>query len=243
MPEISESAATLKKRIRRGETVLGVSVPMTTDRDGLISIVERGPYDFVAIDIQHAPYDENVLVSFCQTAAEVGIHAQFRIKHTQHTYLIGNYLDLGPSGIEVPQVETMNTVDEAVANFYYRPFGVRSWGGRSRLTLKDPGDHNDYANWWKETGVLWLQVESIAACSNARLMAKEGVDCISFGPMDLTFDLEAHPKHPFKTVDECVGHVAEQLQGTGVAACYRNGTPESRQKYIDMGVTVLLEVP
>ena len=243
MPEITDIAARLKKRIRNGETVLGVSVPMAMSRNELAAIVESGPYDFVGIDIQHAPYDENVLVSFCQKAAEIGVHTQFRIKHTQHTYLIGNYLDLGPSGIEVPQVETMKTVDEAVANFYYRPFGVRSWGGRDRLTLKDPGDHNDYANWWKDTGVLWLQVESIAACSDARLMAKEGVDCISFGPMDLTFDLEAHPRHPFKTVDDCVRNVAEQLQGTGVAACYRNGTPKSRQKYIDMGVNVLLEVP
>ena len=109
MPEINESAATLKKRMRCGETLLGVSVPMTTDRDGLLSIVERGPYDFVAIDIQHAPYDENLLVSFCQTAAEVGIHAQFRIKHTRFTYLIGNYLDLGPSGIRVNAISPSGT--------------------------------------------------------------------------------------------------------------------------------------
>ena len=84
MPEITDSAARLKKRIRNGETVLGVSVPMTMSRNELAAIVESGPYDFVGIDIQHAPYDENVLVSFCQKAAEIGVHTQFRIKHTTH---------------------------------------------------------------------------------------------------------------------------------------------------------------
>jgi hypothetical protein len=59
--------------------------------------------------------------------------------------------------------------------------------------------------------------------------------------MDLTFSLEAHPEHVLKTVDDCVGFVAEALKDTDTAVCYRNNTPETRQKYIDMGVTVLLE--
>ena len=243
MPVISESASTLKKRIRSGETILGISLPMTIDRDGLKSAVEQGPYDFVWVDGQHAPYNEDRLVSFCDMAAEIGVHVQFRIKHTLHTYLVGNYLDLGPSGIEVPQVESMATADEAIANFYYPPFGMRSWGGSSRLSPGEIGDRHDYAQWWGETGVLWLQIESIESATNARQLAKPGVDCLDFGPMDLTFNLESHPKHPFKTVDDCVRHVAEQLQDTGTAACFRNGSPDTRQKYMDMGVTVLLEQP
>ncbi len=242
MPEPTDRAASLKRRIHDGDIVLGVSVPATTDADTLRSIVDRGPYDFVSVDSQHAPYNEERLISFCETAAELGVPVQFRIKHTRHTYLVGNILDLGPTGIEVPQVETEETVDEAVSNFYYPQRGVRSWGGRARLGVKaHGGDHHDYAAWWAETGVLWIQVESVHSVTNVRKLAKPGVDCVSFGPMDLTFSIEAHPEHDLKTVDDCVGYVADALKGTDTVTCHRNNTPETRQKYIDMGVTVLLE--
>ncbi len=77
-------------------------------------------------------------------------------------------------------------------------------------------------------------------CPQAR---EQGVDCLTWGPTDLSFDIEAHPKHPFQTVDDCVKHVLEQLEGTDVRISFRNYSHELRQKYIDMGVTVLMERP
>lgn len=243
MPSLSENALSLKKRIRSGETVIGVSAPVNSDKASLQAILDKDEYHFISGDSQHNAYSEEALISFCATAAELDMPVQFRIKHTRHTYLVGNVLDLGPTGIEVPQVETIATVDEGVANFYYAPQGVRSWGGVHRVNFEPSTDHHEYRKWWGQTGVLWMQIESVASVTAARHLAKPGVDCISFGPMDLTISLEAHPGHPFTTVDDCVKHTVEQLQGSGVAVCYRNGTPDLRQKYIDMGVTVLLEVP
>ena len=233
----------LKKRIHSGETLIGKAVPLNSDRESLKSTLERGPYDFISVDSQHAAYNEDTLVSFCETAAELGVHVQFRIKHTRHAYLAGNYLDLGPAGIEVPQVESEATVDEAVSYFYYPQVGIRSWGGRARLGLRERTDRRDYAKWWSETGVLWMQIESVEAVTNARKLAKPGVDCLAFGPEDLNFSIEGHPNHPFKTYDDCIAYVVEQLQGTNVVACVRTSTPEDRKKYFDMGVTVLLERP
>jgi len=236
------SALTLKKRIRAGEVLIGTSAPMNAKKDDLARVVEKGGYSYVHVDSQHSPFTEENLVAFCEMGAELGVHVHFRIKHTKHTYLVGNLLDLGPTGIEVPQVETDETVNEAVANFYYRQRGVRSWGGRYRLGLAKRKDHVEYRKFWEETGVLWIQVESVSAVANARQFAKPGVDCISFGPMDLTLDIEGHPKHPFKSVDDCVKHAVEVLRGSDTKVCHRNDQPEHRQKYLDMGVTVMLEV-
>ena len=241
MPSLSERAVSLKRRINAGETILGVSAPVTSDTAALRAILESGDYDFVSGDSQHSPYNEDSLVAFCAAAAELDMPVQFRIKHTRHTYLIGNVLDLGPTCIEVPQVETEETVDEAVANFYYAPQGVRSWGGVNRVNFAAGVDHRQYRKWWGETGVLWMQIESVASVTAARHLAKPGVDCLSFGPMDLTISLEAHPGHPFKTVDDCVQHTVDQLRGSGTAVCFRIPGAEERQKYMDMGVTVLLE--
>ncbi len=243
MEPTNPSALTLKNRIHAGEQLLGVSVSPTVSKGRLEDIIASGPYDFVSTDSQHTAFNEETLVAFCEMAAGIGIHVQFRIKHTRHTYLIGNYLDLGPTGVEVPQVETEETVDEAVDNFYYIPDGVRSWGGRTRLGFdKRGGDHVAYRKWWNSTGVLWIQIESLHSVSNAHLLAKPGVDCLSFGPMDLTLDIEIHPNHPFQSVDDCVKHVLTQLEGTGTKLVHRNNTPDTRQKYIDMGVPILLEL-
>ena len=140
-------------------------------------------------------------------------------------------------------METVATVDEAVDGFYYPQFGKRSWGGVARVGIAERSDRLEYAKWWGETGVLWLQIESVEAVTKARELAKAGVDCLSFGPADLSFSMEAHPHHPFKSVDDCVRHVVEQLRDTDSTVCFRNYDPALRQKYIDMGVTVLLERP
>lgn len=235
--------SSLKQRIRSGEIIVGVSAPITADRKRLEAILSKDSYGFVSVDSQHTPYNEERLVQFCAMAEEIGIPVQFRIKHTRHAYLIGNILDLGPSGVEVPQVETEATAQEAVDYFYYPQMGKRSWGGAARVGIKGRDDRLEYSAWWNDYGVLWLQIESIEAVTNARRLARPGVDCLSFGPADLSFSLEAHPGHPFQSVDDCVRHTVQQLEGSDTKVCFRNYDPALREKYINMGVTVLLERP
>ena len=122
-------AANLKQKIKRGEQVVGFGIRGDIERDAFQRIAELGACDFVFVDSQHSPYSEDRLVALAGMIGEFDLPLHFRIKHTRNTYLIGNYLDLGPSGIEVPQVETVATAEEAVANFYYLPQGVRSHGG------------------------------------------------------------------------------------------------------------------
>ncbi|MDI9547317.1 MAG: aldolase/citrate lyase family protein [Chloroflexota bacterium] len=235
--------APLKQRIHAGEILIGVNVPITSTQSQLETILGKDDYAFVWIDSQHAPLNEERLVEFCQMAEAMGVHVQLRIKHTRFTYLIGNILDLGPTGVEVPQVEQESSVLEAVDNFHYPQQGVRSWGGSARWGLKDHPDPADYMAWWNNTGVLWIQIESIHAVSNARRLAKPGVDCLSWGPMDLSLNRQRYPDHPFQTDDDCVRYTLHQLEGTDVKLMYRNYTADLRNKYIDMGATVLLETP
>lgn len=233
----------LKQRIRDGELLIGVSVPITATRAQLEDILSRDDYAYVSVDSQHGPYHEERLVAFCAIAEELDVHVQFRIKHTRHTYLVGNILDLGPCGVEVPQVETEATVIEAVDYFYYPQKGIRSWGGAARRGVAARSDRLDYAAWWNNYGVLWMQIESISAVTNAHKLAKAGVDCLSWGPADLAFNMEAQPNHPFQSDDDCVRYVLRQLADTDVKLAYRNYDPALRNKYVDMGITVLLERP
>jgi hypothetical protein len=71
----------------------------------------------------------------------------------------------------------------------------------------------------------------------------QGVDCCTWGSSDVRFDLEAHPMHPFRTVDGCLFHVMKQLEGTAVPISFRSSSPDLRNTDLAMGVTVLLERP
>ena len=230
----------LKQRIREGAIIVGRGASVATAQDELRAILDGADFDFISTDSQHSAFNEERLVTFCEVADEFDMPVQFRIKHTRNAYLIGNYLDLGPTGIEVPQVELESTVDEAIANFYYPQIGERSWGGASRKVAPEHSERLAYAQWWSENGVLWMQIESINAVINARKLAKPGVDCLSFGPADLSFSIESYSHPVLKTVDDCARHVAEQLKGTGVSVCLRGVAPDNREKYIDMGITMFL---
>ena len=229
----------LKQRIRNGEIVNGVGVSMESGREDLERILQQGRVDFFNVDCQHGPQSEDRIVSFCASAEALGVPVILRIKHTRHTYLIGNYLDLGPAGILVPEVKEEATVREAVHFFYYPQFGGRSWGGSARHGIQDRSDRLAYAAWWNATGVLWLQLESVEAVINCRKLALDGVDVLTFGPNDLMFDIERYHHPLFRTVEDCVRHVAREMEGTSVAVSLALLDPSERDKYIDMGLTVL----
>ena len=89
-----------------------------------------------------------------------------------------------------------------------------------------------------------LQLESISAIENIPNLAKSGIDCVSWGPNDLAFDREANPEHPLSASDEvCVEYAVNACNQAGIRLMIRNNDHSQREKYIEMGATVLLENP
>lgn len=241
------TVTTLKQRIKDGDVVVALRPPISIGRDALEAALSKGKYDLIYIDGQHTAFSDEQLVAICNAAEGLGMPVQFRIPHTRLTFLIGRYLDLGLSGILVPEVVETATVDEAVAYAYYPPIGQRSWGGAARYGTQQAGrrlGNAEYAAWWNEHVVLSVQIESIAAVENARALARPGIDYLAFGPNDLTFDLERHPEYRFRTADDCTRYVAEQVKGSDIRLGMAVVTePEEREKYFEMGLTMFQETP
>jgi len=241
------SGKSLKQKIKDGDVVVALRPSITISRSELESALAKGSYDLVYIDGQHTPFSDDQLVAITSMAAEFGLPVQFRIPHTRHTYLIGRYLDMGLGGILVPEVESPDVVDEAIAYAYYPPVGRRSWGGAARYGTVQNGKRlssSEYAAWWNDNVILSVQIESINAVENALSLAKPGVDYLAFGPSDLSFDLARHPEYRFKTSDECTRYVYEQVKDRGIRLGMAILTePEERQKYLDMGLTMFQEAP
>ncbi|MFC1976606.1 aldolase/citrate lyase family protein [Chloroflexota bacterium] len=241
------SVDSLKQRIRKGDVIVALRVSIDIGRSQLETALGNGSYDLLYIDGQHVAFSDDQLVALCATAEELDLPVQFRIPHTRHTYLIGRYLDLGLTAILVPEVTDEATVEEAIAYCYYPQVGRRSWGGTARCGLKARGgqlERLEYAAWWNNYAVLAIQFESVEAISNARKLVKPGVDYVAFGPNDLHFSLEGHPKYPLQTVIDCMRNVAEQLKDSEIRLGMAVVTvPEERDKYLEMGITLFQEAP
>jgi 2-keto-3-deoxy-L-rhamnonate aldolase RhmA len=79
--------------------------------------------------------------------------------------------------------------------------------------------------------------------TRAKTFANPGGVCPAWGPAELSFNREANPEHPLTTDDDCIRHVVKLLEGSETKLCIRSYEPELRNKYLDMGATVLLERP
>lgn len=229
--------------MKAGETMVALRGKLATTKSQLEDIWSAGKYDYIWIDGQHTPFTEHQLVEYCAVAEELDIDVQLRIPHTRHAYLVGRFLDFGPSAVLVPEVMEPETVDDAIAYAYYGPIGRRSWGGAFRRGLSTVGaDRLTYAKWWNDYVILAIQVESVEAVTNIRKLAKPGVSVVTFGPNDLMFNVDDHPGYPLQTVEDCMRNVAEQLADTDIRIAMGTPTmPEERDRYLEIGVTLFQE--
>jgi 4-hydroxy-2-oxoheptanedioate aldolase len=204
--------------MHKGEAIRTAAAAVDASRGQLEEIIKKsGKVDLFSLDGQHRPLpDERDLVKFCKLAEELGAGVQLRIPHVRLAFMTGRFADLGVLAIMVPLVEEAGTAEEAINNFYYPPLGNRSWGGEFRYGEKPPTDRLKYSQWWNGTGMLGFQIETLRGALNARNIVKPGVDWISWGPGDMSFDIERHSNSPFKTLDEAHSYVIEQLKGFDV---------------------------
>ena len=240
-------AKSLKQKIKDGDIVVALRPPITISKADFEKALSKGSYDLVYIDGQHTPFSDEQLVAISAIAEEAGLPVQFRIPHTRNTYLIGRYLDMGLSGILVPEVEEPGPAEEAVAYAYYPPVGKRSWGGAARFGQVQDGkrlSQPEYVTFWNEHVVVAVQIESIKAVESAASLAVPGIDYLAWGPNDLGLDLKRNPDYKLRTADECTKYVWEQVRDKGIRMGMAVLTePEERQKYIDMGLTMFQEAP
>jgi 4-hydroxy-2-oxoheptanedioate aldolase len=207
---------TLKERIRVGEEIKTLRLPMSSSREQVQEAIRQELCDLLYIDAQHGPVSEWDIVRICSAAEELGVPAQMRIRHLREAYLIGHYLDLGLFGVKVPEVEEEATVLEAINAFYFPPVGKRSWGGWVGYGIQERRDRLQYAKWWNQNGILGIKIESVKAVLNVSQLALPGLTYLDFGPSDLSFSLEnsTHPR--LKTVEDCREYVQAELAGSHV---------------------------
>ena len=169
----------MAQKLRDDEVLLGFNIMYPAE-----GIVERiGPdWDWVWIDGQHGQHDYRSLMACVRAADLSGIESVVRVP-SQEPGWIGPVLDMGPSGIMVPQVDTREQAEAVVRAAKFPPVGNRSYGGRRPIDLYG----RDYSHSANADVALVVQIESQSGVDNCEeICSVDGVDALFFGPDDMS---------------------------------------------------------
>ncbi|RMF00193.1 MAG: 2,4-dihydroxyhept-2-ene-1,7-dioic acid aldolase [Chloroflexi bacterium] len=185
----------LKQKLRQGKKTAGawlqLGSPMTAE------IMSRAGFDWLIVDMEHAPVDFMTLVSQMQAMASGGAVPLARAPWNDFV-TIKRILDAGAYGVLVPYVNTRQEAEAAVKACKYPPQGIRGTAGSPRAAGYGQNAMN-YLPHANEQILILTAVETAEAVNNLDdILAVPGLDGIFIGPMDLSTSMGhmGNPGHP-----------------------------------------------
>jgi len=176
----------VKQKLREGKPSFGTW--MTLGHLQVARLLARSGFDWLTLDMEHAPLDWSQAAAIFGAVADSGCVPLVRVPEGDH-YCIKRALDAGAWGIVVPMVNTVDQARTAIAAAKYPPQGNRSVGGTLHaLNYGAPvGEYFERAN---DEILVILQTESPTGVANAEEIYRlPGCDGIFVGPVDLRFNM------------------------------------------------------
>ena len=201
-------------------------------------IVAGTGYDWMLLDLEHAPGTSLTLLHQLQAAAAFPVTPLVRVPVLERSWCAWA-LDLGAGGLMFPNVEDAPQAARAVASMRYPPAGVRGVGASSRA-----GNYGrDFARYSAESGerlVAVVQIESAPALECCReIAAVDGVDVLFAGPADLGANLGMPERFASPRFLDALRRIADAALGNGKAAGILLPSPELVPPLRDMGYTFI----
>src|ERR1700677_4092566 len=173
----------IRERIERGETplwgaFLGSGSPLMAE------VMSRAGFDWLVIDMQHAPVNSSSELLALVQAISLGKSAPFLRAPWKTQYgAIMAALDAGVEGVIIPMLDNAEEAEQISRAFRYPPRGYRSWGPW-RVGMSAP----DYSPEVGDRRALCLvQIETRGGIDNLdAILAVPEVDGAYIGPQDLS---------------------------------------------------------
>jgi 2-keto-3-deoxy-L-rhamnonate aldolase RhmA len=223
----------LKKRLQSGETVLGAFVivdsPIMLEAAGLAGL------DFAILDMEHGPFDLRDVERLIPVAANAGVAPIVRVGQNDE-WMILRALDVGASGVQVPQVNCRANAQAVVHSAKYAPLGERgvsTFTRAGRLNTRGPGYFQE-AN--AETLVV-VHIEGVEGVRNLDdILGVEGIDVAFIGPYDLSQSLGIPGQTDDPRVQDAVRECVRKTRAAGkVAGSFAKDLATAR-RWIDIGI-------
>lgn len=194
----------------RGTTPLGTWLKIASGEP--VEIMAYAGFDFVVVDLEHAPLDLQTAYRLVNSAAALGMTPLVRVPdRTPST--IQKILDAGAMGVLVPHVDTVEQAAAVGRACRFPPHGVRGAGGTSRAGAWGLRANAEYLATGSD--VLCVpQLESVEAIKAApEILALDTVDAVFVGAADLSMSMGTTPAAP--EVAELISSAIEAAHAAG----------------------------
>ncbi|WP_440992196.1 HpcH/HpaI aldolase family protein [Haloarchaeobius baliensis] len=204
----------LKDRFRQGEQVTGgwVSIP----HGEVAELTARHDYDFVCVDMEHAPTDVSDLGDLVRAidAAPGDTVPLVRVPGNDEV-VIKRALDAGVGGLMVPRIDTVADAEAVVAASTYPPEGIRGTAGTRASGFG--ADLPEYLDGADDAITRIVQIETLSAVEQAAdIAAVEGIDALFVGPADLSVALDVPLDYGAVMFEEAVEAVVGAAGDAGI---------------------------
>ena len=227
----------MKHKLLAGEPAFGVSVMFPSPQ--VVDIIGRLGFDWVLIDCEHGSISIESVELMVLAAEAAGITPIAR-PSTNSPEAIGQLMDRGVMGVQVPHVNTAEDARRAVAAVKYHPMGDRGLAAGVRSSAYGYGlSMSDYAEESNRETLVCVQLEEGEAVRNVEeIMGVEGVDVLFVGPSDLSQSLGYPGRPETPVVREAMEHVFSTVRAAGRVSGSA-GNAAATRGYLDQGVTYL----
>ena len=211
-------------------TFIGLPAP------ALVEMCGHAGLDFVIIDNEHGPAGVESTESMIRAARAAGVIPVVRTLEPD----ILRMLDIGASGVQVPQVNTPEQAARIVAAAKYPPTGARGAAFSTRAAgYGFFGGDGHVRNSNEGTAVIVMTETRTAIANLDAILAVPGIDAVFFGPNDLSFSF-GHPgemQHP--EVVGAIEHGIARALAAGVAPGVLALTPAEFHRWRKAGARYL----
>lgn len=202
-----------------------------------VEIAGLAGWDFVVIDGEHAQLSPPMLPQFVRAATVAGIAAIVRVPSNEPAH-IQHALDCGASGVQVPQIGSVEDARRAVRAARFHPLGSR--GLNVFVRAADFSLDREFIARANEETTLVLQVESAEGVAAVEeIAAIPGVDAVFIGPYDLSQSLGIPGQVSDELVFEAGRRIARAVAGAGVALGVFTNSEADARRWLDVGVRYL----
>lgn len=228
--------ASVAERVRaNGRGLLGTWVKIPSFET--VQLIGRAGFDFVVIDMEHAPHSLERAVELVFCAQAMGMSALVRLPdHMGMT--IQPLLDGGADGLLVPRIADPATADAITRRMVFAPRGERGLGATSRAGGWGLTPLPEYLQ-RGDAALRMVQLEDWASLERAaEFAALEHVGGLFIGHGDLFLSSGKPASDP--AVQDLTARVLAAAQEAGVLSGVAVGTAEDARAHLAMGFSLVM---
>jgi 2-dehydro-3-deoxyglucarate aldolase/4-hydroxy-2-oxoheptanedioate aldolase len=203
-----------------------------------VELLGHAGFDFVVIDMEHAPHSLDLAYRLIFAAQAVGMAALVRLPDHSAS-IIQPLLDGGADGLLVPRVTGLDVADAVTRKMVFSPRGERGLGLTSRAGRWGLGDMRDYLARGDEQCLRMIQLEDWKTLEAAAdFAALEHVGGIFIGHGDLYLSSGKPASDP--QVRDLTARVLAATNEAGIASGVAVSTAVEAREYLAMGFSMVI---